>query len=187
MNVRPAAASAPKKKVLAYGALLLAAGAAIVIVLEKTSSHPAASRVSPAVPVHTQQTIHIKAPVEKVWKLMSQVNQWAAWQPDINASQLNGLLQPGTGFDWKTGGLAIHSTLHTVEPRAALGWSGTAFGSFAVHNWAFIPQPDGTTEVQVEEGMEGWLVRLLQPVFQHSLDASTARWLACLRQAAERP
>ena len=192
MNVRPAAASAPKKRALAYGALLLlAAGAATVVVLGKISSYPAASHVNPAAPVQTRQTTRINAPVEKVWRLMSQISQWAAWNSDISAAQLNGPLQPGTSFDWEAGGITIHSPLHTVEPRAALGWSGTAFGSFAVHNWSFTPEPepepDGSTEVRVEEGMAGWLVSLLQPIFQRGLDDSSAQWLTCLQQAAERP
>ncbi|WP_223650556.1 SRPBCC family protein [Hymenobacter psoromatis] len=172
-------------KQLACVSLALGAVAAAVVIAEKTSVYPAAARPNPAAPAQTDQTIRISAPPEKVWQVLSRVNQWAAWQPDISRPHLNGPLQPGTSFDWKTSGLLIHSTLHTVEPNAALGWSGRAFGSFAVHNWTLTAQPDGSTAVRVKESMEGWLVSLLQPVFQKGLDSSIKRWLARLKQQAE--
>lgn len=171
-----------------YGLLLLGLGAvtATVVVLEKTSSYDStATQVNPHAPAQTRQAIEIAAPPETVWRLLSQVDQWAAWQPDITSPHLNGPFQVGSSFDWQSGGLHIHSTLHTVEPLARIGWSGAAFGTFAVHNWTLTRLPNGHTEVRVDEGMEGWLVRLLRPVFQRGLDKSIQFWLARLKQAAE--
>ncbi|GAB2796542.1 hypothetical protein HNQ93_004351 [Hymenobacter luteus] len=177
------------KRKTVFGLLLLSCTALVagVVVLEKTSSYPASSQVNPQAPAQTRQVIEIAAPPEKVWQLLSQVNHWSAWQPDIQSPRLNGPLQVGTSFDWHTGGLRIHSTLHTVEPLTRLGWSGAAFGSFAVHNWTLTPLPNGHTRVRVDEGMEGWLVQLLRPVFQRGLDSSIALWLNRLQQAAEKP
>ena len=174
------------KQILASGALLVGVGAAVVFVLEQTRSHPDAGHLNPMAPVQTRQSIRIQAPAEKVWQLLSRVDHWAAWNPDITGPRLNGALQPGTSFDWHTGGLTIHSTLHTVQPPTALGWSGPAFGTFAVHHWT-LTRHDGYTEVLVEEDMEGWLVSLLKPMYQKGLNGSIARWLTCLKQAAERP
>ena len=172
-----------------YGILSLGLGAlaATVTFLEKTSTNGASSQVNPRAPAQTRQTVEIAAPPETVWRLLSQVNQWAAWQPDITAPHLNGPFQAGTSFDWRSGGLRIHSTLHTVEPPARIGWSGAAFGTFAVHNWTLTRLPNGHTAVRVDEGMEGWLVRLLRPIFQRGLDSSITRWLAHLKQTAENP
>lgn len=171
-----------RKKPLLIGALGLLAAA--VVIAEKKRTYPPATRPNPAAPARTDQTVRIQATPERVWQVLSAIDQWPAWQPDILTAHLNGPLQAGTSFDWKSGGLTIHSTLHTVAPDRALGWSGTAFGAFAVHNWTFTAGTDGTV-VRVEEGMEGWLVSLLRPLFQKRLDASIAKWLALLQQQAE--
>ena len=169
--------------------LLLGLGAVVtaIVILEKNNDYAPTKQVNPRAPAQTRQVIQIVAPPEKVWQLLSQVNEWSTWQTDIKAPHLNGPLQAGTSFDWGSGGLRIHSTLHTVEPLTRIGWSGTAFGSFAVHNWTLTLLPNGHTEVRVDEGMEGWLVQALWPLFQRGLDSSIALWLARLKQAAEKP
>ncbi|GAB3636227.1 hypothetical protein GCM10027422_18170 [Hymenobacter arcticus] len=172
------------KKKLAYGTLALGAMVAAIVIIDKKQVYPAETHPNPNAPAKTDQLIRINASPDKVWQLLSRIDDWAVWNSDITAPHLNGALQPGTSFDWKTGGLTIHSTLHTVEPNAALGWSGKAFGAFAIHNWTLIPH-ESYTEVRVEESMEGWLVRLLKPIFQPSLDKSIAEWLTSLKQAAE--
>ena len=173
-----------RTKPLLIGALGLGALAAAVVLAEKRRAYPTATQPNPQAPAQTNQMIRIAASPEMVWQVLSDIDQWPAWQPDILTAHLNGPLQAGTSFDWKSAGLTIHSTLHTVAPGRALGWSGAAFGAFAVHNWTLTPR-EGHTEVRVAESMEGWLVTLLKPFFQPSLEASIARWLARLQQTAE--
>ncbi|WP_018621564.1 SRPBCC family protein [Spirosoma luteum] len=173
------------KKPLLYGAVLLGTVVTAVIIAEKFIKRPGSSRLNPNAPASTDKTTRIAAPPERVWQAMSQIDQWAGWQPDISKAKLNGPLQAGSTFDWNTSGMAIHSTLHTVTPPEALGWSGEAFGAFAVHNWHFNPLTDGTTEVRVEESMEGWLVSVLGSVLQKNLDEATDRWLEALKKVAE--
>lgn len=175
-----------RKKPLVIGVLGLGALLAAVVIAEKKRGYPPATRPNPRAPARTDQTVLVAASPERVWQVLSVIDQWPAWQPDILTAHLNGSLQAGTSFDWKSGGLTIHSTLHTVAPGRALGWSGVAFGAFAVHNWTLTPRED-FTEVRVEEGMEGWLVGLLRPFFQRKLDSSIALWLQRLKQAAEKP
>lgn len=172
------------KRLLSYGGLLLGAIGAVFL-LEKNRRRTPTTQLNPAAPVRSKHTIRIEAPAEQAWQVLSQVNAWPAWQPDIAYAHLLGPAQKGARFDWSASGyLPIHSTLHTVEPGVAFGWSASAFGSFAVHNWQFSSQ-EGYTEVTAEETMEGWLVRLLQPIMQPALDRGNARWLARLKQATE--
>ena len=175
------------KRLLTYGSLLLGAAAGTVLVLEATRRRTPTSQLNPTAPVRNKHTIRIEAPAEQVWQVLSQINEWTAWQPDLAYAHLHNQepVQNGTRFDWSASGyLPIHSTLHTVEPGVAFGWSASAFGSFAVHNWRFSSQ-EGYTEVTSEETMEGWLVRLLQPIMQPALNQANARWLDYLKQAAE--
>ena len=86
-------------------------------------------------PVKCSKTILINASPEKVWSVLTNIDQWATWQTDITKPKLNGELKLNTTFDWKTGGVKIHSTLLTVEPFNHFGWTGKTFGMVAIHNW----------------------------------------------------
>lgn len=173
------------KKPFLYGAILLGAAATAIIIAQKFSKKPASDTPDPDTLAHTDKTTRIMASPERVWQAMSQIDQWANWQPDISKAKLNGPLQPGSTFDWNANGMGIHSTLHTVTPQKAIGWSGEAFGGSSVHNWFLEPLADGTTEVRVEESREGWMVSVLGPVLQKNLDKATDRWLQALREVAE--
>jgi hypothetical protein len=64
------------------------------------------------------------------------------------------------------------------------GWSGPAFGYFAIHTWHF-ENTNGQTTFRAEEGMEGWLVSLLKSRFQSGLDESIVHWLNYLKTQSE--
>jgi uncharacterized protein YndB with AHSA1/START domain len=136
-------------------------------------------------PVKCSKSITINATSEKVWKVLTNINQWAAWQTDITKPKLNGQLKPNTTFDWKTGGAKIHSTLHTVEPFQQFGWTGTTFGMTAIHNWT-LAQENGQTKVSVEESMEGFFAKLLKKSFNKNLEKGMQNWLELLKRESEK-
>lgn len=135
-------------------------------------------------PVKCSKTIAINATSERVWEVMSNINNWAAWQTDISHPKLNGELKPNSTFVWKTGGAKIISTLHTVEPFKQFGWTGKTFGMFAIHNWT-ITVNNGQTFVFVEESMEGFLAGLLKKSFNKNLEKGMQNWLALLKKESE--
>lgn len=167
--------------------VLLAIILLVVIVgaLELFSTYQPSENIHKNAPVKTVQTIIINAPPEKVYQLMCNVNQWGRWYSDVQEPSLSGAFQKGNSFDWKTGGLTIHSTIHTAVPYQKIGWSGRALGAFAIHNWTFTPLQNHT-EVKIEESMEGWLVQLMPQKFQHGLEQSLQLWLTHLKTEAER-
>lgn len=173
------------KKLLKYFIYLILLAGITIGALELFSTYKPSTSIHTEAPVITHRTILINAPVEKVWSVFGDIDRWPAWQKEIPSIKLNGPLQTGTTFDWKNKGLTIHSTLHTVDSLHKIGWSGTAFGSFAIHNWTFTAKGN-TTEVAVDESMEGWLVWLLKGTFQTALDNSLTSWLAALKTAAEK-
>jgi hypothetical protein len=136
-------------------------------------------------PVKCSKAITILSGSEKVWEVMSNINNWATWQTEISAPQLNGELKPETTFDWKTGGAKIHSTLHTVNPNRQLGWTGKTFGMYAIHNWE-LKEIDGITTVQVNESMEGFLASVFKSAFNKSLEKGMQNWLELLKKECEK-
>jgi uncharacterized protein YndB with AHSA1/START domain len=138
-------------------------------------------------PVITRDDIVIHAPLNRVWRIQTDVEQWPAWQPGVSSSvkQTPGPLRPGSSWVWSTDGLeGITSTVTQVEPKRRIVWGGPAQGITAVHVWTFTPTEDGV-KVHTEESWAGDPVTANTAVLQQALDASLERWLHNLKQRAE--
>jgi uncharacterized protein YndB with AHSA1/START domain len=135
-------------------------------------------------PVFARHEIHIQAPAERVWALISDIDAWSWWQPDIGYARLVGPLAPGSTFKWKSRGTAVSSTLEEVDPPRRLGWTGRAMGAKARHVWILEPQGNGVT-VKTQESFEGIVVVLLKKTMPRLLDDSLKTWLARRKEAAE--
>ena len=135
-------------------------------------------------PVFNTKTILINAKPETVWAILTNIDGWNTWLTTVSKSILNGALQPNTTFDWKTGGMKIHSKLHTVEPFSNFGWTGKVYDIFAIHNWTF-KEVNGSTEVTVSESMEGFSAKLFKKSFNKSLENGMMKSLELLKQTCE--
>ncbi|MEZ5054160.1 MAG: SRPBCC domain-containing protein [Chitinophagales bacterium] len=136
-------------------------------------------------PATSSKTITINAESKKVWEVLTDIDNWSSWNTEINNPKLNGTLKSETTFDWKTGGIKIHSTLHTVEPFTNFGWTGKALGTFAIHNWT-LKETRGQTTVFVEESIQGFLVKLFKKSFNKNLESGMEKWLNLLKQECEK-
>lgn len=136
-------------------------------------------------PVRARDSITINAPIEKVWALQTDLENWSLWHPDIQSVRLDGALKVGTVFRWKAQGLNITSTLQAVESPALIGWTGTSIGMKAVHIWHFESTDTGT-KVTTEESLSGWLTRLMSLFDRQFLQKSIAKSLAILKEQAEK-
>ena len=136
-------------------------------------------------PVKCSKTITINANSEKVWEIITNINNWSNWQTDIKDARLQGALQPNTTFVWKTGGAKVHSTLHTVDSLKQFGWTGKTYGMYAIHNWIFT-ETNGQTTVVVNESMEGLLAKLFKKSFNKNLEKGMQHWLDLLKKECEK-
>ncbi len=135
-------------------------------------------------PAFARRELLIHAPVEKVWQIQTDLENWPKWQSEIAFVRLEGGLAEGTTFRWKAQGLNITSRLHTVLPPERIGWSGTAPGMTAIHNWTFEAR-GADTLVITEESLSGWLTRLMLLFDRHFLEKSLETALMRLKQQAE--
>lgn len=136
-------------------------------------------------PLHARQETLIRAPLEKVWDLQTDINHWHEWQPDVAFAKLEGTLAPNTIFRWKGGGINITSRLHTVEPPTRIGWTGDSMGMHAVHNWTLEPHENGT-RVITEESLSGWLASIIKLFDRNFLNKSLTKSLQTLKSEAEK-
>ena len=136
-------------------------------------------------PVAQKNEIVIKATLEKVWHILTNIESWDKWNERIKKPILNDNLEVGNTFTWKTNGSKIKSKIHSLTPNKILGWQGKAFGASAIHNWYLEPTENGT-RVRVEESMEGWIINLMKKKMNEKLAEDMLYWLEQLKKECEK-
>jgi uncharacterized membrane protein len=135
-------------------------------------------------PVQSRDQITIEAPIDIVWQTLTDIVKWPEWQKNVTEAVVHGKVEEGTPFNWKAGGLSFKSSIHTMKPKSKFGWTGTTFGTNAIHNWIF-EEKNGVTIVFVEESLQGLLPKLLRRYFQKNLDQGIKTNLNELKIASE--
>jgi uncharacterized protein YndB with AHSA1/START domain len=140
--------------------------------------------IQDSAPVKASIEAIIQAPPEKVWGILTAINDWPKWQSGITEAAINGPLQAGATFNWTSGGTHIKSRLALVEPNQRLAWTGSAMGAHAIHVWNLERLPGGGTRVKVDESMSGLLLTLFYS--SKDLEAADQLWLDRLKQQSEK-
>lgn len=135
-------------------------------------------------PAFAKHQLLINAPIENIWQILTDINNWKSWNPNVSKSALPGKLVPNSIFRWKSGGITITSIIKEVEPNRRISWTGKVIGTQAIHIWTLEPQEQGVL-VGTEESFDGWLVRLFKGSMQKMLDTALKSWLEHLKQKAE--
>jgi hypothetical protein len=68
-------------------------------------------------PIISRYEITIGAPLETVWWVLTQIDSWSDWNPDIAKANLTGPITVGTLFHWETAGMAILRPLAKLQLR----------------------------------------------------------------------
>ncbi|UBM59486.1 SRPBCC family protein [Marinilongibacter aquaticus] len=129
--------------------------------------------------------IVINAKAEKVWEILSDIDNWETWNHKIKHARVIGDSKAGSSFIWTTNGTKIKSKIHTYLPNEKLGWTGNTLGARAIHNWLFTPTGNGT-KVCVEESMEGWIIDLMKNKMNKKLAEDMVYWLEQLKKECEK-
>jgi hypothetical protein len=135
-------------------------------------------------PVVTHHEIDIAAPLDVVWRLHTDVNQWPSWNLEITAAKIAGEFQPGNSFTWTSWGVTVTSTIHVVEDHSHTVWSGPTQGIMGIHEWRFEETPSGV-HVATNESWSGDPVEGDADGFRAALDTSLVSWLGRLQTQAE--
>ena len=174
------AASAPAR---ALQVTLLLAGLA-ACGRQDDASLAARGEVDPDAPVRTSLSIAIKAPAALVWTVLSGIDQWPSWQPDIQKTSVVGPPETGVAFRWTTPGGTIRSRIELFEPGRRLSWIGHIMVFHAIHVWTLESLPNGNTKLSTSETLSGWPITLFYT--SDDLRQADQRWLDALRREVER-
>jgi hypothetical protein len=136
-------------------------------------------------PATAEGELQIAADPQTVYAVISSIDQWPSWNPDVKSVTLQGPVQPGTLFRWKAGPSCLTSTLQVVDPPGEIVWTGTTMGIKAVHVFRFRGN-DGGTLARSEESWEGLPPSLLRGYSRRTLDKGIHSVLQHLKVEAER-
>lgn len=127
-----------------------------------------------------RQSIIINCPIERVWELMVNVQQWPEWNHDIKVDKFT-TTESEEPFKWQIKGQSIRSTFQKVDPPYTLSWTSKSQLFKAVNVWKLERAGDQTI-VSAEESIQG----LSAFFFGHQkLHNTLLTWLSRLKMKAE--
>jgi uncharacterized protein YndB with AHSA1/START domain len=135
-------------------------------------------------PIVGRSEIEIDAAPEVVWDLLTAIDRWPSWNPDVKSMTMEGPPAEGSVFRWKAGPGTITSTIRRIEPPRLIAWTGKTLGIRAIHFYRLEPR-EGGTFVRTEESYEGLVARILRGSLQKTLDRALADGLGYLKNEAE--
>ena len=126
----------------------------------------------------------IEAPIETVWNILSDFQNWPTWNKSVLKMQVDGPVKTGTSFEWLADSWKIASRLEEVDPPKRIAWSGTTLGIRSMHVWDLAEEGQGT-RVHTVESFEGIVPRLLRHFTRKKLAESLNQGMTALKTAAE--
>lgn len=143
------------------------------------------ARIDRDAPVTGQADVEIRAPAEKVWELLVEIAAWPSWHPEIVGVRYPEHLEPGASFGWQVGRRNLTSTITVIASPHHLAWETPVRGGTV--RQAFLIEPhERECHVTVECSVDGLAARLLRRRVQRATDEAQRRWVAALRERAER-
>lgn len=140
--------------------------------------------VNQRAPVVEAARVEVAAGMEAVWQVLTAIERWPEWNPDIREARLQGPLAEGTSFSWRLGRIVVTSTLLEVESPRFLAWRGAMLGIKGVHVWR-LDRTGGGTMVTTEESWDGLLPWLVRGRSRHMLRKGLGSWLDHLKKRLE--
>ena len=140
--------------------------------------------IARSAPVVERAEIEVRAPVETVWRIISDFSNWPSWNKGVTRMEFPGPLAVGSVFEWVGGGAKIKSKIEEVEELRRLAWSGRTLGIRAYHVWVFTPEGN-TTRVLTEESFDGLVAKLFSGYLRKSLSRALHDGLAALKLESE--
>ena len=143
-------------------------------------------------PVEVRNEMVIRAPAERVWDRLTDVEGWPSWyracrwvrvEPPDGAAPSGGALR-GTTFRWRAHPVTLRSTVVVAERPHVFAIVADARGLHAERAFTFRPAPDGAgTVVVCDETQVGLLPRVGGRFLASRLHAANQAMFADLAEA----
>jgi hypothetical protein len=127
----------------------------------------------------------ITAEPEIVFSVIADIDGWPSWNPDVAFAELDGPLEAGTVFRWKSGPSKLTSKLEVVDRPAEIAWTGKTMSIRAIHVFRFEASNGGTL-ARSEESWEGLIANVLKGWSRRTLTKGIEDFLSHLKAESER-
>jgi uncharacterized protein YndB with AHSA1/START domain len=136
-------------------------------------------------PATAQGELEIDADPSTVFSVIAAIDQWPSWNPNVKSVTLQGPVQQGTVFRWKSGPSTLTSTLQVVDPPREIAWTGRTMASRPCTCSGSRPTTAARWRVPRSPGRACW-ARLLKGYSCKTLDKEIRSVLSHLKAEAER-
>jgi uncharacterized protein YndB with AHSA1/START domain len=147
--------------------------------------HPNEPTIAASAPVVSAHEVEIDAPIDRVWGVLTAIETWPAWNPQVRSVTVDGPVAEGTTFRWKAGPGTITSRVEHLERPRLVAWSGRTLGISAIHVWR-LEVRNGKTIARTEESYDGLVARMLRRSLQKTLDTALTDAATYLKAEAEK-
>lgn len=140
-------------------------------------------KMMPDAPIIATRSTEIDAPLGNVWKILTDVSQWARWHPYLTNAVLSGPFAAGSQLTY--GGFFKHclEIAKVIDQELAM-LCGTMAGYKGITRWDVSQTDSGKTRVVISECSSGFLIGTLYS--NEKLGDHLQAWLDALKQEAER-
>lgn len=124
--------------------------------------------------IHISTDIIINAPVEKVWEVISDLENWNKWTILVLSAQ--GVIAKDASIiiefaNPEGGGITFQRTIFHFEKGKAFGWTGDAFAGLKdFHVYELEALADGTTKFIQSDGLHGADVPGIETIEQQMME-----------------
>ena len=147
--------------------------------------HPNEPTIASNAPVVSAHEIEIDAPIDRVWGVLTAIEQWPAWNPDVKSVSIDGPVAEGVTFRWKAGPGTITSLVEHLDRPRMVAWSGRTLGIRAVHVWRLEARNEKTL-ARTEESYDGLVARVLRRSLHKTLDTALTDGAGYLKAEVEK-
>lgn len=140
-------------------------------------------QMMPAAPIIATRFIEIDAPLDKVWKILTDVSQWELWHPYLANAILAGPFAAGSQLTYG-GFIKHHLEIAKVIDKQLAMLCGTMGGYKGITRWDVSQKDKGKTRVMFSECSSGFLIGKLYS--NEKLGDHLQRWLEALKSETER-
>lgn len=149
--------------------------------MKNLESQAREGRINENASIRDRQSIIINAPIDRVWSLLTDIDNWPNWNKEIKSASCTTVAE-GASFDWHIRHTSFVSTFQAVKEPTLLSWLGKSKLMKSIFVWN-LEASDQQTIVTVEESIEGFVI----PIFNnHSkLHDILVDWLNALKKKAE--
>ena len=148
--------------------------------MDKLNTLALEGKINENASIKDQHSIIINCEIDKVWKILSDIEKWPEWNSNIRNVKLTGKVERDGSFQWRLDGTRISSQIQAVEPPSMLSWTGKSKWVKSIFVWQLDADDQQTIATLAASFQGGILVNTHQKIYNELI-----KWLDNLKNIAE--